>query len=38
MISVKLEEFIDTKSLDKVAELYEVLNEERLSAKDTGVH
>ena len=38
MISVKLEEFIDTKSLDKVAELYEVLNEERLSAKDTGVN
>lgn len=38
MISVKLEEFIDTKSLDKVAELYEVLSEERLSAKDTGVN
>ena len=38
MISVKLEEFIDTKSLDKLAELYEVLNEQRLSAKDTGVN
>jgi hypothetical protein len=30
MISVKLEEFIDTKSLDKLAELYELLNEEKL--------
>lgn len=38
MISVKLEEFIDTKSLDKLAELYELLNEEKLSAKDTGVN
>lgn len=38
MISVKLEEFIDTKSLDKIAELYELLNEEKLSAKDTGVN
>lgn len=38
MISVKLEEFIDTKSLDKLSELYELLNEEKLSAKDTGVN
>ncbi len=38
MISIKLEEFIDTKSLDKLAELYELLNEEKLSAKDTGVN
>lgn len=38
MISVKLEEFIDTKSLDKLAELYELLCEEKLSAKDTGVN
>lgn len=38
MISIKLEEFIDTKSLDKLAELYELLSEEKLSAKDTGVN
>jgi DNA-binding transcriptional MerR regulator len=38
MISLKLEEFIDTKNLDKLAELYGVLNEEHLSAKDTGVN
>ena len=38
MISVKLEEFIDTKSIDKLAELYELLCEEKLSAKDTGVN
>jgi DNA-binding transcriptional MerR regulator len=38
MISIKLEEFIDTKSLDKLGELFELLNEERLSAKDTGVN
>lgn len=38
MIAIKLEEFIDTKSLDKIAELYELLNEEKLSAKDTGVN
>ena len=38
MISVKLEEFIDTKSIDKLAELYELLSEEKLSAKDTGVN
>ena len=38
MFSIKLEEFTHTKSLDKVAELHEVLNEQRLSAKDTGVN
>jgi DNA-binding transcriptional MerR regulator len=38
MISVKLEEFIDTKNLDKLAELHELLSEEKLSAKDTGVN
>lgn len=37
MLSIKLEEFIDTRSLDKLAELYEVMNEEKLSVKDTGV-
>ena len=38
MFSIKLDEFTNTKSLDKVAELHEVLNEQRLSAKDTGVN
>ena len=38
MFSIKLDEFTHTKSLDKVAELHEVLNEQRLSAKDTGVN
>jgi DNA-binding transcriptional MerR regulator len=38
MISVKLEEFIDTRSLEKLGELHELLNEERLSAKDTEVN
>ena len=38
MLSIKLEEFIDTKSLEKMAELGDLLNEERLSAKDTGVN
>jgi len=38
MISVKLDEFVDTKSIEKLVELYEVLNEQRLSAKDTGVN
>src|ERR1035437_5383567 len=38
MISIKLEEFIDTKNLDKLAELYEVMTEERLSAKEIGIN
>ena len=38
MIGLKLEEFIDTKSLDKLAQLFEVLNEQRLTVKDTGVN
>jgi DNA-binding transcriptional MerR regulator len=38
MISIKLEEFIDTRSLEKLAELYEVINQEKLSVKDTGVN
>jgi DNA-binding transcriptional MerR regulator len=38
MISIKLEEFIDTKSLDKMVELYQVINEETLGAKDIGVN
>jgi DNA-binding transcriptional MerR regulator len=37
MKGINFEEFIDTKSLDKMAELYPVLCEERLSAKETGV-
>ncbi|MFO0357573.1 MAG: MerR family transcriptional regulator [Sphingobacteriaceae bacterium] len=38
MFSLKLDEFVDTRSFDKLAELYEVINEERLSAKDTGIN
>lgn len=38
MFAFKLDEFVDTKSFDKLAELYEVINEERLSAKDTGIN
>jgi DNA-binding transcriptional MerR regulator len=37
MSKINFEEFIDTKSLDKLTELYPVLSEERLSAKETGV-
>jgi DNA-binding transcriptional MerR regulator len=37
MITLKLEEFIDNRSLDKLAELHGVLTEERLSVKDTEV-
>ena len=38
MFSLKLDEFVDTRSFDKLAEMYEVINEERLSAKDTGIN
>ena len=37
MISIKLEEFIDTRSLDKLVELYEIINQKKLSVKDTGI-
>ena len=38
MISIKLEEFIDTKNFEKLGELHELLSEEKLSAGDTGVN
>ena len=38
MIAFKLEEFFNTTSLDKVAELYEVITKERLTVKDTGIN
>ena len=37
MLAVKLEEFIDTKSLDKLGELYELINKPKLLVSDTGV-
>ena len=38
MTLLRLEEFTDTRSIDKLVEVYEVLCEERLSVKDTGVN
>lgn len=37
MTGINLEEFFDTKSLDKLAGLATVLSEDRLSARDTGI-
>ena len=37
MKGINFEEFVDVKSFDKLSELYPVLCEERLSAKETGV-
>ena len=38
MISLRLEEFIDTKNLNKIADLFELLNQRELSVKNLGVH
>ncbi len=37
MLAVKLEDFFDSKSLDKLAELYEIITKERLTVKDTDI-
>jgi DNA-binding transcriptional MerR regulator len=37
MIALKLDEFVDTKSLDKLTKLYQLITEEKLSAKETGI-
>lgn len=38
MIAFKLEEFFDSKSLEKLAELHEIITKERLTVKDTGIN
>ncbi len=38
MLAFKLENFIDTHSLDRLADLYELINEKRLTVKDTGIN
>ena len=38
MLAFKLENFVDTRSLDKLADLHEQVNEKRLTVKDTGIN
>ncbi len=38
MAAINLEEFFDSKSLDKLAELYVLMTKESLSVKDTGIN
>src|SRR4051812_8400688 len=38
MLSFKLENFVDTRSLDKLADLYELITDKRLRVKDTGIN
>lgn len=38
MLSIKFDEFFDTNSLEKMAEMYEVITQERLTVKDTGIN
>ena len=38
MLAFKLENFIDTHSLDRLADLYDQMNEKRLTVKDTGIN
>ena len=38
MTAIKFEEFFDSKSLDKLAELYGIITKESLSVKDTGIN
>lgn len=37
MLSLKLDDLIDAGNLDKVTDFYELINEKRLSAKETGL-
>ncbi len=38
MLAFKLENFADTLSIDKLADLYEPITEQRLTVKDTGIN
>lgn len=38
MGAINFDEFFDSTSLEKIAELYEVITKERLSVKDTGIN
>jgi DNA-binding transcriptional MerR regulator len=38
MAAIKFEEFLDSTSLDKLVELYEIITDERLSVRDTGIN
>lgn len=38
MAAIKFEEFLDSTSLDKLADLYEIITAERLSVRDTGIN
>lgn len=38
MTAINFEEFFDSKSLDKLAELYGIITKESLSVKDTGIN
>jgi len=38
MLSFKLENFVDTRSLDRLADLYELITEKKFMVKDTGIN